>query len=312
MNNLIVCFNAVAPQFLILTAGYLSRRFGLLPAKNVPVLTSVAYKLLIFFQVFNSLISVDLETALRPGLMAFMGLGMAGGTLLAIPVMRRLEPDNRSRGVLVDAVFHINYIIMAMPIVTSLMGPSGGAVAAAVAVVTIPTENVLAVLVLTHYNGGKVSLKEILLGIIKNPLVLGCLGGFAVLLLNLELPSFLQSTCSQLSAACTPICLLGLGATIRFEDVHASLHRILIAVAARLVVVPAILIPLAVALGFRGTDLAVITVGFSSSVAATAFPVCQQLGGDSKLVANIVVFTSVLACFCIFLYTFILKELALI
>ena len=138
MNNLIVCFNAVAPQFLILTAGYLSRRFGLLPAKNVPVLTSVAYKLLIFFQVFNSLISVDLETALRPGLMAFMGLGMAGGTLLAIPVMRRLEPDNRSRGVLVDAVFHINYIIMAMPIVTSLMGPSGGAVAAAVAVVTHP------------------------------------------------------------------------------------------------------------------------------------------------------------------------------
>ena len=82
--------------------------------------------------------------------------------------------------------------------------------------------------------------------------------------------------------------------------------------AARLVVVPAILIPLAVVLGFRGTDLAVITVGFSSSVAATAFPVCQQLGGDSKLVANIVVFTSVLACFCIFLYTFILKELALI
>ena len=75
---------------------------------------------------------------------------------------------------------------------------------------------------------------------------------------------------------------------------------------------PLYLILLAVALGFRGTDLAVITVGFSSSVAATAFPVCQQLGGDSKLVANIVVFTSVLACFCIFLYTFILKELALI
>ena len=312
MNNLIVCFNAVAPQFLMLAGGYLSRRFGLLSDKNVPVLTTVSYKLLIFFQVFNGMISADLATALRPGLMLFMALGMAGGALVAIPVMRRLEPDPRSRGVLVDSVFHVNYIIMAMPIVTSLMGSAGGAVAAAMSVVVIPTENILAVVVLTRYNGGKVSLKEIILDIFKNPLVLGCLAGFAVLLLRLELPQFLLSTCSQLAAACTPICLLGLGATIRFQGVHQSLHRILIAVAARLVVVPAVLISLAVALGFRGTDLAVITVGFSSSVAATAFPLCQQLGGDSKLIANIVVFTSVLACFAIFLYTFLLKELGLI
>ena len=192
------------------------------------------------------------------------------------------------------------------------VGSAGGAVAAAMSVVVIPTENILAVVVLTRYNGGKVSLKEIILDIFKNPLVLGCLAGLAVLLLRLELPQFLLSTCSQLAAACTPICLLGLGATIRFQEVHQSLHRILIAVAARLVVVPAVLISLAVALGFRGTDLAVITVGFSSSVAATAFPLCQQLGGDSKLIANIVVFTSVLACFAIFLYTFLLKELGLI
>ena len=116
----------------------------------------------------------------------------------------------------------------------------------------------------------------------------------------------------MLSAACTPLCLLCLGATIRFDDARASARRIAIATVTRLVAVPAVMIPLAVALGFRGADLAVITLAFSSSVAATAFPVCQQLGGDSKLVANIVVFTSVLACFCIFLYTFILKELALI
>lgn len=296
----------------MLLLGCLARRMGILTDQNISTVTAVAYRLLIFFMVFNGIATVDLRTALRPAAMLFVGLGMVGATLAALPVMRRLEPDNRSCGVLVESSFHVNYIIMAAPIVTSLMGAAGGAVAYGMAIVVIPLENILAVLVLTRFNGGRVSARKIARDILKNPLVLGCLTAFAVLLLDLELPDFLWNTASQLSSACTPLCLLCLGATIRFDDVRSSARRIAIACVTRLVAVPALAVPLAVALGFRGADLAVITLAFSSSVAATAFPVCHQLGGDSKLIANVVVFTSLLACFTIFLYTFLLKELALI
>lgn len=312
MENLIICFNAVAPLFCMLLLGCLARRMGVLQEESADVVMAVAYKLLLFFLVFNGIATVDIGTALRPGAMLFVGAGMLAAALLSLPVMLRLEPERRSCAVLVESSFHVNYVIMAAPIITSLMGEANAAPAYAMAVVVVPLENIMAVLVLTRFNGGKLSVGKILLDILKNPLVLGCLAAFGVLLLDVRLPDFVMSTAGQLSGACTPLCLLCLGATIRFDDARACARRIAIATVTRLVAVPAVMIPLAILLGFRGTDLAVITLAFSSSVAATAFPVCRQLGGDSKLIANVIVFTSLLACFTIFLYTFVLKELALI
>lgn len=312
MENLVVCFNAVAPLFLMLLLGYGARRVGILPEENVPIITSMAYKILIFFMVFYGISTVDLSTAMRPGVMLYIGAGSVLLTLLFIPIMCKLEPDRRSCGVLVESVFHINYIIMAIPILETLMGPQGRAVASVMSIVVIPMENILAVLVLSWFNGSSIHFKKVCTDLLKNPLILGALAAFAVLLLDLQLPDFFLSTCSQLATACTPVCLLCLGATLQFKDLRASSRLIAIAAINRLVAAPAIAIPVAILLGFRGVDLAVITVAFSTSVAATAFPVCDQLGGDGKLMANVIVVTSALACFGIFVYTFLLKQAGLI
>ena len=61
-------------------------------------------------------------------------------------------------------------------------------------------------------------------------------------------------------------------------------------------------------LGFRDAPLAVLLTVFAAPVAVSSFTMAQQMGGDDKLAAQIVVFCTLFSILTIFLLVFFLKE----
>jgi predicted permease len=227
------------------------------------------------------------------------------------------------RGVLLQGVFRSNYALIGIPLAGSLFGASGVAVASLLSAVLIPAFNVLAVISLSvfHAGGERVRVGSILLGIVKNPLI----DAVAVGLLTLGVRSLFVSwgvdfrlsdieplfdVLSYLSALATPLALLVLGAQFEFSAIGALRREIILGVLMRAIVVPTLALGTAF-VAFRdifgGAHFAALVAAFTTPVAVSSVPMAQEMGGDSTLAGQLVVFTTISSAATVFLASFLLK-----
>ena len=312
MKNLLVCVNAVLPIFLLLAVGYLSRILKLVDDGDVRKINRLMFKIfmpaVMFYNVYNS----DLSSAVRPKLMLFTVLAVIGAFLLSCLVARWAVKERNQKGVFIQGVFRSNFVIIGIPIVSSLMGDVDLGPVAVLLAVVVPMFNVLSVVILEYYNGQKADLKKILLEVLKNPLILGTLAGILAVALKVRLPAFLESAVRQLSQAASPVLLVMLGAFFQFDGLSRYRRELSLVCLGRLVVIPAIFLGLGALLGFRGVEMAALLGVFASSTAVNSFTMAQQMGGDAELAGDIVVATSALCSFTLFGWGLLLKSLGLL
>ena len=153
---------------------------------------------------------------------------------------------------------------------------------------------------------------KVLKSVVTNPLIIASLLGIVLLVMGVKLPDTLDKTLSDLAKTSTPLALVILGAEFNFKSVKNCLRPLIIGVAGRLVIVPAIFITIAALLGFRGEELISLMIMLAAPPAVSSFTMAQQMDGDAELAGNMVVFGSLFAVLTIFLWIFILKTLMLI
>ena len=102
-------------------------------------------------------------------------------------------------------------------------------------------------------------------------------GGVAFLLLGIPLPEPVLKPVRQVAAATTPVALIILGASFKMGSSREALHQLIACVSARLLIVPALMLSLAVALGFRGVDLVTLVAIFATPCAVASFAMAQQI-----------------------------------
>lgn len=309
MQNLIVAFNAVAPLFLLIAAGFAIRRFGLLRDEALPQVNRLAFTVFLPALLFSNLYETDVGSAFSPRLLAFAVIAVlamyAGVTLF----VRLVEKDNKSRGAMIQAIYRSNFVLLGVPVVQSVFAGQDSGVTAVLVAVIVPLFNVLAVVTLEMYRGGSVKWKKVAVGIVKNPLIIGSVLGLVFMLAGVRLPEFLRSGIGSLAGAATPVALVVLGASIHLESVGANARNIVICVLGRLVAVPLVCITAAVLCGFRGIELGSLLAMLASPTAVSSFTMAQQMDSDAELTAGAVVFSSGFACLTLFLWIFLLKQM---
>ena len=310
MNNFLLTAHAVVPMFLMIAAGYLCRRLGVLAREEVPRFNRVAFRVFLPCLLFYNVYTSDLSSAVRPRLIIFAVAGvLAVFTLAVIGVLLFVrEPDRR--GVISQGIFRSNYVIMGLPIAQALLeGQNLGPVAILIAIV-VPMFNLLAVTVLEVFRGGRVKVGTVLLEIVKNPLVVSSVLGIACLLLHIRLPLTVEKAVSGLGNIATPLQLFLLGAFFRFEGLRRYRLPLAAVTAVKLFVTPAVMLLLAYALGFRGVEFVALIGVFASPTAVNSFTMVQQMEcGDAELAGDIVIMTSAVSLFSFFLWIWLFKSL---
>ena len=312
MENLIIAFNCVLPVFLIICTGTLAHRSRIVPEETFKHLSTIAFHFLLPCMVFYSIYSTDLSTVFDPRLIGYQVVFLLVWYVLGFVLCHILIPDHRVRGAFIQTFYRSNIAIVGVSMADSMMGAPGVAAMAVSIAVLVPIYNVLAVVTLEVCRGGRVELKPTLIGIAKNPLIIGCLLGVAFLLTGVKLPASVLKAVSQIGTAGSVMTLVSLGASFTLAGVRKNLKKLLWANGIRLVITPLVAVTGALLLGLRGNQLAVVLLCAASSLATTAFPMAMARDSDYELTGQIVVTTSFLCCVTLFLWIFILKQLGLL
>lgn len=311
MNSFTVCVNAVLPLFLVMGLGYIARCTGAISRTDVPKINKWAFRFFMPVMLFYNIYTSDLSAAVQPKLIAYTAACLLVLYGLSFAYVMATEKCDNMRGVMIQGIYRSNFVIMGIPLAAQLVeGADLGPVVILVAVV-IPIFNVLAVITLEIFNGTKPSVGKMLLDVLKNPLIIGIAAGIVVQLIGLELPEAVESAANMIGKAASPLMLFLLGAFFEFKGIGTYKKQLATVCIGRLIVVPAIFLTVSVLCGIRGVELAAMIAIFGSPTAISSFTMTQQMGGDSALAGDIVVFTSALSCVTMFAWALALKSLGM-
>jgi len=283
-----------------------------LPVSFFTQLNKLGFYVLLPALLFHS-ISTAKAQSVAPGLK--IGVLLCGCSLmitiaawLAAKSLKLPAPGRRS---LMQAAMRGNLAYSGLPIVIFTFGADSEIALLAVLslIPAIPFYNLLAVIILTPQDESSrgIRLRKTVLGIVSNPLVIGCLLGLLAMILELKIPVPLQRAVETLGCAALPCALLSLGAALSFSSLKEKLKPALTASLFKLILMPV--------LGFlflkiRGeNDSAILLTALiylSCPIAITSYVMAEQMGADKELAAAAVTLSTICAMpvIAIILYLF--------
>ena len=313
LESFMVAFNAVAPFLILLGIGFAAVRLKMTDRPFMDRLNALNYKLFFPFLMFNNVYSAKPEN--MPSLKLIL-TGVISVTLLVVLMMiivPRIVKENPRRGVIIQGIFRSNFIIYGIPLTTYVFGAERSSICGMMILIMVSLFNVAAVIVLeTFREGGKVQLSKLLLGIIRNPILQGCIVGLVFYLLQIKLPSFIATPVSSLAGLATNLALVILGANLKFEELRKNRRVISVVLLVRLILLPVVMVIFAYLIGLRGVELFLILMIFGTPVATSSYPMAQNMGGDGQLAGQLVFVSTVASLLTIFVFIFALSQLGLL
>lgn len=316
MDNIIVSFNVIAPVFFLMVLGYFLVNYtSLADGKLTKQANAIVFKIflpcMLFYNVYQSDIGSEIHSRIRLCIWAAGGL-LILFVLLCLIVPRIVTQENQ-QGVVIQGIFRSNYVIFGVAVVQNMYGPKSTTTAAILSAILVPMYNFLAVVVLSIFGEKRENdWKKIILDIIKNPLIISSVLGIIFSLLGIRLPTAVDTTVQDLAKLSTPIAFMILGGDLDFSKVKGNLKTAFVALTIKLVILPLIMIPMVVMMGYRDADLLSGVLAYQTPVAVSSYIMAQQAGADGQLAGQLVVFSSVLSIFTLFVTIFILRTMGLL
>lgn len=312
MENLILSLNVVLPLFITMSLGYFLKYLNMFDNNTLDTMNNITFKSFLPMLLFYNIYKTNLQGVFNLKLMIFSATCVIALYLILYLIVPLIEKDNKKRGALLQGLFRSNFVIFGLPITESLFGSEKVGVAALLIAVIVPLFNILSVLALETFRGGKPDFRKISIGIIKNPLIIASCLGVLTLLLKIKIPTAIEKTISDVSKIATPLSLILLGASFKFDNIKKYIKQTTIAVVGKTILIPCIILPICIMFGYRGVELSTLMIIFAAPTAISSFTMAQQMDSDSDLAGQIVVFTSAFCVVTVFMWIFILKQSHLI
>ncbi len=311
LQALSIAFHAIVPLFLIIAVGYTVKRLGWIGPEEVRRFNKVTFYTFMPVMLFYNIYTSDFSQAVRLPYALFVVGAALGMVAVSFAVTLLAEKMPERRGVMIQAAFRSNFVLLGLPIAAELLPEGNLGVTALMVAIVVPIYNMMSVVVLEYFRGGKPRAGEVLLAVVKNPLILGSVAGLLVRALHITLPEVLVSFAGKMNSAATPLILLLLGASFETREIARYKKELLVCVGLRLVVFPGALLTLAAALGLRDIEFVTVLAMTAAPTAVNSFNMAQQLGGDSQLAGSAVVVSTAASFFTLFVWITLFKQLGM-
>lgn len=293
---MLAIFLALAPCFAILMAGLGLRKSEFLAESFWRNLEKLTYWTLLPALFVKTMADADFAgiDLFGPMVAASTLLGVAM-LLLALfrPALGWIDGPAYS-SVIQGATRFNNYV--GLPVTLSLFGAQGMVVYAIIIAPLIPLTNVTSVWALCRYaSHEKLRWGKLGKQIITNPFILATLLGILLNVTGIGLPPVIREVVTAFANASLLMGLLAIGASLDVGTVKADGPRVMLACFLKLVVYPAIALGCGMAYGLEGLELSVLILFASLPTATSSYILAAQMGGNAKLMANIVATETVLA-----------------
>ncbi len=323
MDSLLFALNAITPIVATVAIGYLLKKIGLMDEKFTKMANKLVFHVFLPCMLFLNVYKIETIGDIDLGYVGYSVAVLLVIFLLVLPAVLLVTKRPERRGPLWQASFRSNHAIFGIPLAQSLFGEAGAIVATILSTSIIPAFNILAVVSLSVFrrDGKKTSVGSILAGIVKNPLVQSIAAGLFTLCIRalfvkngvsfrLTDLSPVYTVLNYMSQLATPMALLCLGSQFEFSAIREMKREIVFGTLMRTVITPTLGLGIAYLFfrdTFSGAHFAAFVAAFASPVAVSSVPMTQEMDGDTILAGQLVVWSTLVSAFSIFLFSFLLK-----
>lgn len=296
---MLMTLTALLPIILVIAAGYAVARTGLITGEQWRGVERLAYFVLFPAVLFRTIAAVDFSKlptfGMGAALLATL-LTMAGLLLLArLPMKAIWNVDGPRFTSIFQGTLRWNAMI-ALAIADNVVGEQGLGMLAIAMVFMIPLLNVMSILALSHFASGTApSAGRILKDLFTNPLILSIGVGIIVNLSGLTLPGAIDSTLEIFGRASLPIGIICVGASLDLHSLRRPGPGLSLGTFIRPLLVPLVSYLYTLAFDVTGAAQTIVIIACSVPAASNSYILARQMGGDAKLMAEIITLQTLIA-----------------
>lgn len=315
MEHLIFSLNATIPIFLTMVIGYLFKQGGLIDESFVKTLNKFNFRVTLPFMLFEDLAGADFLTVWDGKYVLFCFVVTFISIFAIWGFSSLLLKDKDLVGEFTQGCYRSSAAVLGLAFIQNIYGKS--LMAPLMIVGTVPLYNVMAVIVLSFTGPGehkldKEGLKKSLAGIVSNPIIISIALGIAASLLKLDFPNIVDKTIHNFSVMASPLALIGLGAGFEGRKAVKKICPTLVCTVIKLLVLPAVFLPLALYMGFEGEKLVAILVMLGTATTPSCYIMAKNMGHEGTLTLGAVVATTFFGSVSLTMWLFVLKYLGAI
>lgn len=311
-SNLLLSLNVVFPIFFMMSVGYLIRKLNMVDDHSLTIMNKLVFRIFMAILLFVNVSKMDIEALVDVQNLTLIILlygVITSMVLFYFLIYRKTISDINKVPVMIQGSYRANLILFGIPMATALYGENGAGIISIAIAGAIPLFNVLAILILEGYANKNASKKKLVISVLKNPLIISCFLGIMFVVLGIKIPNLLLNPLVSMGGVATPLAFIILGATLRFSSLIKNLKFIFVASFMKLIILPLVGIILGIKFGFVNEHLLAILGATGSPIAIASFIMVKEIGGDENLAAELIVSSSVLSIFTLFIWIFSLKTL---
>ncbi len=240
----------VLPVFFVVLIGFAASRLKMIEDGEVDTLLRFITRFAVTALLFRATATIDIATALDPGILAAYYLPAMASFGLGIIIARAFYGQRPGEAVAsgFTALF-ANSLFLGLPIIERAYGAEGLAIALAIVAVHAPTMYLIGIVSMesTARDGAGfvAALNKVARTLARNPLFVAVIAGFAFNLTGLPLPQPVNEALGLMAQAALPLGMFGIGATLTRYRLGGDLGQTVSFVALSLIVRPLFVLALA-------------------------------------------------------------------
>ncbi|MDX5594457.1 AEC family transporter [Pseudovibrio sp. SPO723] len=282
---------ALTPVLMLIATGWAIANYKMISADGWRPMETLCYWLLFPAVLFTSVSDADFASldlgSYAIGLYGTLALLCVILVPTGVLLRHQLEVSGPAFSSIFQGTTRWNAFI-ALAIVSNILADEGWTLIAITMALLIPVMNVLSITMMTFYaSSNALSIKALVMGIVKNPFIISIGAGLIVNVTGLDLPGFIEDYAEFLGRAALPLAILSVGAAIDMKSLRKPGPRLLIGCLLRLVVAPAIALAVATLLGLGSNATIALVIAFAVPTAAASYVLARQMGGDATLMAEL-------------------------
>ena len=318
-SNILFSMNSTMPLFFVMLLGYVLYQKHFLSDEFVAGANKFVFYVALPVQLFRDLAATDVRAAFDGSYVLFCFV-VTLVSILAIWVLARLFlPEKRLVGEFVQVCYRSSAAILGTAFLQSIYGTAS--MSSMMILGSVPLYNIMAVVILmleapdaaqSRNAGLSARLKKSVKGVLTNPTLLGIAAGFAWSLLGLPMPTLMSKTLGSVAGLTSPLALLAIGAGFKGKKALGYLKPTAVATAVKLMVLPAVFLPVAVHLGFTDEKLVALLVMLGSIATPSCYVMAKQMGHEGVLTGSVCVTTTLFSAFSLTFWLFLLRSMGYI
>jgi hypothetical protein len=309
LSDLLFSLGIVLPLFMVIVLGYGLKRINFISDAFAANGNKMMFYIGLPVIVFRSIYRADIRELFDPGFVIAMTV-ITVVTAVAIWIFATpLIKDKPVRGAFVLSSFRGNQAFLGIPLMMNLAGDAGVIRVTMVVTFVLPIANILSVLLLasTCSKDKKVTVGGVLLTIIKNPIVITAAIGLGLVLPGIKLPMVADVTLDYIADMATPLALICIGASMKFTGFDKKFKYAVIGSFVKIVALPIAFALIGYLFGFRGYDLAAMTILGGVPSAIAGYSMVVEMGGDGYVASTIVLISTMLSAFTLTLIIYVIR-----